>query len=1212
MPPETGATGVYPMSASSSSDSTFNPREPIPGYVTSELIGRGGFGEVWKAEAPGGLAKAIKIVHAGVDSSRAERELRSLQRIRDVRHPLILSIERIEIIQGTLVIVTELADCSLRDVFKSQRDKKQPGIPRDQLLSMLRDVADALDYIYDEYSLQHLDIKPENLLVVGNRLKLGDFGLIKNIYERGASLVSGLTPTYAPPELFEGKPTRQSDQYSLAIVYQHMLTGELPFEGATPAQLAREHLAGVPRLSMLMKSERPIIARALAKSPGDRFESCTALIDQLEAAPVESADAGGSDHDPEVFEVSKSRTLSLSDDPPEASSHGATASIPNPGDLASADAGASIDPVLGALEASLQPTRRPGDTTSRRSEVIPGSGFVPTVLVGIGGSGGLVLKELRSQIESSIAPLHEIPSLQMVLLDTDGRSLNSLMHQQGLADVIDCAALPLRRPEDYKFRESGLSRWLHRRWVYNMPRSLATEGYRPLGRLALIDHCDRVVTSLKTAIGKAAASESAKQSATATGLPFRHGHVRVIIVASSSGATGSGMLLDVAYAVRGELKRRSLSDEDILAFLLHATPTNPSDRDKAVANSYALLSEIGHYSSPGHFYPGDTALDTPQFHGDNRTFRSAYLVDLGPDVDTARRQEAAAEIAEYLFLTSVTPAKMVVDASRHTDEARSDCSRTSVVVRSMCVHRFDHLYSPDVADATALACRDVVAMWASERPAKTSRPAKSSTAERLSAVDLAAAAEIAVDSEAERQARELLSNAGLEADALLQWARGLTDQIWQRKESDFLQQMFQEIRNAGEQQRLSRKAMAEGGLKTVDKLAGRVSSQGDDDEQTLPEKLDAVLSRLATEAWSRLSSHVLELVDKKEGGAGAAQSLTQMLSSQIQDLRNELERRRRACDDAAAEAGDQLRNGPPPGSKSGFNLFRRRRTVEKETLLEGLSDYATQRLDEVRLAALQEFLNQIHSQLGVLTDQLVQLTRELACLAAEFPVPEEHDPESHSFGPETEAFIQRVRESLQQGRREIALAVIGDLNGGALAGDRKLQRYLGGRSELQSSLKGPLIDAARRVIAACVRQTTMDWIAKSADESQSQHGTSCGRLVAEFLEERRAKTATKLDPVLVLVPEEMDPALLGRAFASCREARLVPARTTGITVFAEVTPRPLENVADELIQQQDLYRQLAQKLHTREDVDWSPLPPPRKTAGASASPSVHVHAGAKG
>lgn len=1195
------------MSSSLNPDSTFNPREPIPGYVTRELIGRGGFGEVWSAEAPGGLAKAIKIVHAGVDSSRAERELRSLQRIRDVRHPLILSVERIEIIAGTLVIVTELADCSLRELFKTFRDKQQPGLPREQLLAMLRDVADALDYIYEEYSLQHLDIKPENLLVVGNRLKLGDFGLIKNIYERGASLVSGLTPTYAPPELFEGKPTRQSDQYSLAIVYQHMLTGELPFEGATPAQLAREHLAGVPRLAMLSKAERPIIARALAKSPGDRFESCKALIDHLQAAPIDSADADGNDHDSEVFEASRSRTLSLSDEPPATPADGATASIASAGDLAQDSGEAGVDPLLGALEASLNPTRRPGDTSSRRSDAIPGSGFVPTVLIGIGGAGGMIMQELRSRIEDNVAPLSEIPSLQMVLMDTDGRSLNAQTHQPGMGEAIDIAALPLRRPEDYKFRESGLNKWLHRRWVYNMPRSLATEGYRPLGRLALVDHGSRVVTSLKTAIGKAAASESAKHSARSTGLPFRHGHVRVILVGSISGATGSGMLLDVAYAVRSELKRRSLSDEDVLAVLMHAAPGNPSERDKAVANSYALLSELGHYSSPGHFYPGEPALESAQFHGDNRIFRNVYFVDVGQNAEAPNRQAAAAEIAEYLYLTTTTRAKMVVDAARHTDEARAECSRTSVVLRSMCVHRFDHMYCPDVAAATVQACRDVVELWASNRSDTEASETKPTSAGRQSAIDLAvAAAKVVGESKADGRADRMMAEAGLTSDALLQVARDATEHIWQCDEASYLQQLIDQLNAHGSEQRLSHKALAEYALGIMDSLVD--DRPVGEDGLSLRNELHTHLEKNAAAAAERLTSQVREFVDHADGGAGAARDVSDALASRIGELRTELDRRSRDCGELAEVAAEQALNGPPPGSKSGFNLFRRRRTVQAEALAESLKEYAGQRLDEARLSEMRDLLRLVDAQVSVLTDQLVQLSRELACLAAEFPNPEVTNEESHELGSETQAFVEHVRDSLQRRRQGIARVVRDELYRHLLTGEQKLQRFLGGRADLQGILKGPLKDSARRVIAACVRKTTVGWITKAASESEAEHRNPCGRLVAEFLEERRARTETSLDPVLVLVPDEIEPAVLGKAFASCKEARLVPARTNGITVFAEVTPRALEDVADDLVQHQELYRQLAQKLHTREDVDWSPLPPPRKPSTESVSSSVHVHA----
>ena len=67
-----------------------------------------------------------------------------------------------------------------------------PGIPRDELIHYIRDAADALDYISESHSLQHLDIKPENLLVVGGHVKVADFGLVKDLCEATASLMGGL------------------------------------------------------------------------------------------------------------------------------------------------------------------------------------------------------------------------------------------------------------------------------------------------------------------------------------------------------------------------------------------------------------------------------------------------------------------------------------------------------------------------------------------------------------------------------------------------------------------------------------------------------------------------------------------------------------------------------------------------------------------------------------------------------------------------------------------------------------------------------------------------------------------------------------------------------------------------------------------------------------------------------------------------------------
>src|SRR3954447_26116181 len=89
--------------------------EPLPGYRLIEPLGSGGFGEAWKCEAPGGIFKAIKVVFGNlksldVDSARAEQELKGVNRVKEVRHPFVLSMDRIEVVTGELVIVMELAD----------------------------------------------------------------------------------------------------------------------------------------------------------------------------------------------------------------------------------------------------------------------------------------------------------------------------------------------------------------------------------------------------------------------------------------------------------------------------------------------------------------------------------------------------------------------------------------------------------------------------------------------------------------------------------------------------------------------------------------------------------------------------------------------------------------------------------------------------------------------------------------------------------------------------------------------------------------------------------------------------------------------------------------------------------------------------------------------------------------------------------------------
>ena len=123
--------------------------------------------------------KAVKIVYGYYDDEFASQELKALERIKGVRHPFLLSLERFEIVNGRLAILTELADMSLDQRLRQCRAEGLPGIPRDELLRYMADAAEALDFLSQRHNLLHLDIKPENLLVLGRshqggRLRAGE------------------------------------------------------------------------------------------------------------------------------------------------------------------------------------------------------------------------------------------------------------------------------------------------------------------------------------------------------------------------------------------------------------------------------------------------------------------------------------------------------------------------------------------------------------------------------------------------------------------------------------------------------------------------------------------------------------------------------------------------------------------------------------------------------------------------------------------------------------------------------------------------------------------------------------------------------------------------------------------------------------------------------------------------------------------------------
>jgi serine/threonine protein kinase len=296
----------------------FAGSSPIPGYELVEMLGRGNAGEVWKASFRG-AHRAIKF--SLLESALGERERKALRLLTVANHPSLVTIfdwwlrdDRGRIISSDLesslneappsgktlggrpptdvdeayelVYAMNLCDCNLFDRLKSCKADGLDGIPHTDLLRYLERAAEALDHL-NTRGIQHCDVKPTNIMLVAGVAQVGDFGLARMAAGGTMTTSVAFTPDYVAPEIVRGDNISAfTDQYSLAITYVHLRTGELPFEEKTDnvLKIQEYHRTGRLDLTRLSERERAVIRRATDLRPEDRWESCSAMVEQLRQA----------------------------------------------------------------------------------------------------------------------------------------------------------------------------------------------------------------------------------------------------------------------------------------------------------------------------------------------------------------------------------------------------------------------------------------------------------------------------------------------------------------------------------------------------------------------------------------------------------------------------------------------------------------------------------------------------------------------------------------------------------------------------------------------------------------------------------------------------------------------------------------------------------------------------------------------------------------
>ena len=651
--------------------------EPIPGYRLIKPLGSGGFGEVWQCEAPGKILKAIKFVFGNLDASatgdgRARQEFHALQRVKEVRHPFVLSIERIDILDGEVAIVMELAENSLYDVLLEVRQAGLPGIPRDRLLRYMADAADGLDFLSETHNLMHLDVKPRNLFLVGDHVKVADFGLAKHLERSSSSgIMAGISPQYAAPETFTSRITKFSDQYSLAIVYHELLTGRRPFSGKTIRELALQHMNVEPDLSALPERDRRAVARALAKEPSRRFPNCKAFVEALGPKSGSSPDLGAElpatpppqqpaelvawDYD------SAPKTLQLDFDsaPKTIAVQGAELS-----NMAAGLSGPTPLPYAEALPESFA-TRDDSNKVNFDFPEADGGILRPTLVIGLGGFGLLALRELRSRLTDRVGDLRQVPAFRFLYLDSDPNT--KTIGQAGSPDraLLNEQVFPTPLQPVTRYRRAALdvlSEWLPREKLHAIPRNMHPQGSRALGRLAFTENYLRFVTRVRRELEIASHPESLTRSADHSGLSPRDTRPRVFVVGSAGGAS-SGALPDIGYAVTKLLSQLKLPSQST-AYLYLGAPADPTTPPEEGANVYATLTELNHYADDSiTFRSRYGGPDGPQLESPAPPFSTVYLIQRGGR-GPAAAAECAERLAAYLCLDLTTPLGADLDRSR--------------------------------------------------------------------------------------------------------------------------------------------------------------------------------------------------------------------------------------------------------------------------------------------------------------------------------------------------------------------------------------------------------------------------------------------------------------------------------------------------------------------------------------------------------------------
>ena len=257
------------------------------GYRLEALLGRGGMSVVYRAHDLALDRKvALKLLapELAEDERFRSRFLRESRVAASLDHPNVIPIYEAGEAEGLLCIAMRYVEgTDLKALLR-----RNGALDPEQALAYCAQVAAALDTAH-AHGLVHRDVKPSNVLIAeGGHCYLADFGLTQDAADRSDLTLTGQVSgsvDYAAPEQIEGRQVDgRADVYSLGCLLYECLTGSVPFPKDSDLAVLWAHVHESPPRLDAHSTLGPVIKRALAKRPGDRYQTCGALVDAARAA----------------------------------------------------------------------------------------------------------------------------------------------------------------------------------------------------------------------------------------------------------------------------------------------------------------------------------------------------------------------------------------------------------------------------------------------------------------------------------------------------------------------------------------------------------------------------------------------------------------------------------------------------------------------------------------------------------------------------------------------------------------------------------------------------------------------------------------------------------------------------------------------------------------------------------------------------------------